>query len=564
MRRFAEESRRHEKYGRLSTVVFPLAVCVAILVSGTVFAQDEQNEFISGRKYIAEYQDKFPGLTNDFSFSSLQPLPVAGVVELLANKAGISIVIDNRVEGTTKFTVKGVTVGEAMEIIMAANDLAYELKGDILTVMRDLEYAQLHGEKFYDRKRMKLIDLKFAKPSRLVAMLEGVKSKIGSAVADDLTGTLILIDTPEKIREMEEIIKKAEIPTVVREMPTETRAFVLQYADVDEIAPQVEKALTLAKQEAGASMQSDKRTRTLLVTALPHDLAKVATLIAEFDKPSKEVFIEAKIVQVNLTDDFRLGIDWQHVLTTVESRQRLNTHVNPPIVGLRGGVVAPGSASGAATLTYRTILGGGDLTAIINALKSVGETKVISDPHVAVLDGEEAVIKVIREEPYAEAQIESGTTNVIGETFRFIEVGVKLSVTPRINDEGFITVGIQPEVSTVEGQYQARFTVPIVQKSYAQTTVKVKDGETIIIAGMIEDMKGTRETRVPIIGSLPLIGALFRSETEFVQTRETIVFLTPRIITGEEPFLRSKDIKKNPKPLRRTSSPTDKAPKPMR
>jgi len=209
-------------------------------------------------------------------------------------------------------------------------------------------------------------------------------------------------------------------------------------------------------------------------------------------------------------------------------------------------------------------VGEGDLNVVIEALSEVGDTRILSNPHVAALDGKEATIKVITDQPYAEAQLESGTTNVVGETIRFIEVGVSLSVTPRINDEAMISMDIKPEVSSVVGSYQAFRVVPIVRKSYAETTVMIKDSETIIIAGMIENAKEEVDNSVPLLGKIPVLGLLFRSTSDRIVNSEMVVFLTPRIISGEEPFLRMKDRKKAPKPMRALESARGKPLRPVR
>ncbi len=131
-------------------------------------------------------------------------------------------------------------------------------------------------------------------------------------------------------------------------------------------------------------------------------------------------------------------------------------------------------------------------------------------------------------------------------------MGVTLTVTPTISDDGMIKMAVKPEVSTIDGFYNAYYPIPIVKKAYAETTVMIKDGETIIIAGMIEDETREVNNSVPFFGKIPLFGLLFRSKTEIIEAREIIVFLTPRLMTGEEPMLRLKDVKKTPKPLRST------------
>lgn len=500
------------------------------------------NESVVGSKRLRDYN--LPGLQVKVELKSLDPWDVVQLIEYLALKGGLNnLVIGKGVAGlTTKLKFEGVTVGDALEVVLSVNNLAYEIKDGILTVMTDAEYRTNRGVSFYNNRQVRMFELKYADATRVLQMLEKVRSDIGVVVADQATGTLIVIDTPEKLVELQAIIEKADIATVMR---TETRTFVLQHATVEEVEAEVRASLT---KEIG-TLRADKRTQTLIVTDLSHNLKKIEALITAFDRRLREVFIEAKIVQVALRDEFRLGIDWNHLFDNVNPRFELGSKVSAPIPDPFGDTPTRVS-QGIGSLTYRTILGGGDLNVVLDALQNVGDTTILSNPHVAVMDGKEATIKVVTSQPYAEAKLESGTTNVVGETFTFIDVGVTLAVTPHISEDGFVSMAIKPEVSTVTGNYQARYQVPIVRKSLADTTVTIKDGETIIIAGMIEDAKGTATTGVPWLGRIPILGLLFKSQAESTRKQETIVFLTPRVITGEEPFQLSRDMKKKPKPLR--------------
>lgn len=491
-------------------------------------------------KRLADYG--ISGLDNVIALKTLEPWDVVQLIEFLAYRGGINNIVVGRGVGglTTKLKFENVTVGDALEVVLSVNRLAYEVRGGIITIMTDEEYQQLYGTSFYDNKQLGMVDLKYADAGRVSAMLEPVKSTIGTIVADPITGTLILIDTPEKIREMRKIVEKADISTVARVLPTETKPFVLQYASIEDLRTEVTSLLT---PEIGA-VRADRRTQTLIVTDLPHNMRKIEDLIEAFDEKQKQVFIEAKIVEVDLSDEFRLGINWDHFAQGIDPRFSVKSAVSPVVAGASGSLPAVGS------VTYNRIIGDGTLNVILTALETVGDTRILSNPHVTVESDEEATINVVRDEPYAEAQLETGTTNVVGESIIFIEVGVKLSVTPRINDSGFIRMAIRPEVSTVVGTYAAFRSVPIVQKAYAETKVMIKNGETIIIAGMIRNEKRESESRVPVLGRIPLLGILFRAEDDTTRTTETIVFLTPRIIGGDEPVLLLKDMKKAPKPLR--------------
>jgi type II secretory pathway component GspD/PulD (secretin) len=267
------------------------------------------------------------------------------------------------------------------------------------------------------------------------------------------------------------------------------------------------------------------------------------------------VFIEAKIVETTLNDDYSMGINWEHMFQSLDPRFSLRTVSQP------GLPTAP-----ALSLNYNTIVSGGDLGAVLEALKAIGETRILSNPHIAVMDGQEATIEVVEDQPYKEVTLESGTTNVTGVTYLFKKVGVQLAVTPRINEEKFVTVSIKPEISSISQWYDGapQEGTPVIRKALAETTVMVKDGVTIIIGGLIKDRRDTSSSRVPVLGSIPLVGRLFRYDVQSTVNTETIVFLTPRIVTGDEPYLLMKDMKKTPKPMRPVGGSGGKDFKPLR
>jgi general secretion pathway protein D len=182
------------------------------------------------------------------------------------------------------------------------------------------------------------------------------------------------------------------------------------------------------------------------------------------------------------------------------------------------------------------------------------------------MDGEEAAIEVVEDQPYKEPKLESGTTNVVGVTYLFKKVGVMLRVKPKISEEGFINVAIKPEISSISAWYDGAVQegTPVIKSAHAETTVTVKDGVTIIIGGLIKDRKDTVNSKVPFLGSIPLIGRFFSHDSVGTVNTETVVFMTPRIITGEEAFLRMKDMKKSPKPMRSVGDGEAKQPKPVR
>ena len=512
-----------------------LLVVVACVGTGMVRAQDDDAALAPKR--LKDHD--LPGLDAPVNLQSLDPWDVVQLIEFLAHRGGLNnIVIGQGVQGlTTKLKFSDVTVGDALEVVLSVNGLAYEVSAGIITIMLDAEYQERHGQSFYERKQVRVIELKYADPTRVASMLRPIKSAFGTIVPDPITGTLILIDTPEKIHEMRAVIEKADLSTVSRVLPTITRVFVLQYGEVETIHAEVSALLT---KDAG-SVRMDARTKTLIVTDLPHTMEKVENLVAYFDRRPRQVFIEAKIIEVALDDTFSLGINWEHLFSSLDPDFSIRTISQP------GGPYSPSGS-----IAYNTVGADGDLSVVLQALKTVGETRILSNPQIAVMDGKDAMIEVVEDQPYKEVQLESGTTNVTGVTYLFKKVGVLLAVTPRINDEDFISISLKPEISSISQWYDGapQEGTPVVRKAYAETTVMVKNGVTIIIGGMIKDRSDTNTRKIPLLGSIPLLGRFFRYDTVSKVNTETVVFLTPRIISGEQPFLRLKDMQKKPKPLR--------------
>lgn len=538
---------RFRESGRADAV----ALLMLGLVSVTPFFAYAQGNLRTSPKRLRDYD--LPGLEQQVKLTSIGAWKVVELIEFLAHKGALNnIVIGKGVSGlTTKIKFDDVTVGDALEVVLSVNDLAYEVKGGIITIMSDEAYKLLHGTSFYDQKEVRVVELAYANAERVAQLLAPIKSTIGTVVHDSLTGTLILVDTPEKISEMQGVIRTADIETVARVLPTETETFVLQYASLEDIQDEVRDALT----KEGGSLRSDRRTRTLIVSDLPHNMPRVRELIRLFDRRPRQVFIEAKAVDVTLSDDFKFGVSWDHLFQGLDPRFDVKTVSAPDAI-----VDAVG------TLSYRTILAGGDLGMVLQALKELGETKVLSNPQIAVMDGQEATIEVVEDQPYKEVTLETGTTNVTGVNYLFKKVGVQLNVTPRINEDKFISMDIRPEISQITEWYDGlpQQGTPVIRKSLAETTVMVRDGVTIIIGGMIKTEKAERRDGIPVLGRIPLLGRLFRSDGVSTVNRETIVFLTPRIISGEEPFLRMKDMKKTPKPLRPVGLAGGKRLKPIR
>jgi len=196
-----------------------------------------------------------------------------------------------------------------------------------------------------------------------------------------------------------------------------------------------------------------------------------------------------------------------------------------------------GSTSKAGRLSIGTVAKD-NYSAMVEALDTVGATEILSNPRISALNNKEAKILVGSTEPYVTTTTttpSSGPTTT-AESINFIEVGVKLYVTPTIHKDDFITMKIRPEVSSVVGTIVTgnNNTIPVVETSEAETTVMVKNNVTIIIGGLIKEESIETKKQIPILGKIPLLGAVFRSTDNKKDKTEIVIFLTPQIISGDE------------------------------
>src|SRR5438445_8201993 len=229
-------------------------------------------------------------------------------------------------------------------------------------------------------------------------------------------------------------------------------------------------------------------------------------------------------MEVRLSDQLQVGVDWEALFKTV-----VDVHVTQFFP-----IVPPPSASG------KLILGtfaSDKFRAVLELLQSVGKTNILSTPQIAVVENEEAKILVGTREAYVTSAVTQTTSAATtAEQVTFIDVGLQLKVLPTINEEGFVSMKIKPEVSSVSRSLitAAGNSVTIIDTSSAETTVMVKDGTTLVIAGLMKDEKVNSEKNLPLLGEVPIRGALFRTAAARVAKTELIFFLTPTIISGGE------------------------------
>ena len=445
----------------------------------------------------------------------LKDMDINDVLKLISKKSGLNIVSGQNVKGKVTIYLKNVDVRDVLRIILESNDLAYAEEKGIIRVMPAKDYELTYGHRFGEKTQVKIVQLKHANAADCLNLLMQMKSVIGKVIADEKSNTVVLMDIPEKLDAMALLVQEIDVPI-------KTKVFDLSYAKAEDLSMKISEALT----KNVGTVKFDKRSNKLIVTDTPQKIEAMERMILAFDEKHEEVLIEAKIIQIILSNQFQMGVDWEAVVSNYHS------------LDLDTAMSVLNSTDKHGQLSIGTIAND-DYTALLEALDSVGKTNILSSPHITAINNEEAKILVGSTEPYVTTTTTTPATGptTTAESVNFIDVGVKLYVTPTIHKDRNITMKIKPEVSSV-----TRFLttgnnnqIPIVETSQAETTVLVKDKVTIVIGGLIKDEKVATINKVPFLGDLPLLGFAFRNKDDLVRKTELVIFLTPRIITGDVP-----------------------------
>ena len=318
-----------------------------------------------------------------------------------------------------------------------------------------------------------------------------------------------------------------------------TTTIALKYLTAAETEGLIAKSLS-----PRGDIRVNEVTNSLIIRDYPPILEKIKSLINEIDTPPLQVIIEAKIVDITSKDLQNLGITYgatyyasgglfKHGDSSYspESSDQVSGTLN---------VAGPSSSlsGGQFKITNFVIKNWQSTNITLDALIQDNRAHLLASPSIATLNGKEARIVIGEKVPYKEkTQTTTGTT----ETTKFVDVGTTLRVTPQISPDGYITMVVHPEVSSVSTLLDAG---PRITTREADVVIRVKDGETIVIGGLIKNEDTTVRNRIPILGYIPIVGFFFSNKSKDLTQTELAVFITPHIIKDIEESKKIKISKK--------------------
>jgi len=391
------------------------------------------------------------------------------VLKIFSQQSGLNFVASENVKNrTVTIYFDNVSVGDALNHIMSANNLVYEQKpGSNIFIVKE------SGKPLIETLT-KIYELKYAQ--------------------------LAPPPTDEEGGEKEE--KEAEIVPVLRGV--------------------------LSK---NGNIVADKRSNSLIITDVPSQFAIVEQVLERLDVRTQQVMIEAEIIETTTAVADKLGLDWTGTFG-VYAGPTHNT-----LWPLRGNFSKDATADIGEGFSATGSVNLSGMGATLNAILSDANTKILARPKVLTLNNETAIIELTAETAVASITTIASSEGVATEasnTAERIETGITLKVTPQINKDGYITMRIEPTVivPVLSKFFQgsgtdAKFVDP--QTRSAETTVMVKDGETVVIGGLISKNDTHSAEKVPFLGDIPILGAAFRYKETDEEDKELIIFITPRI-----------------------------------
>lgn len=511
-----------------NNIINILAVTIVLFFTTLLFAQEAGNLDLRQDNPAVLEPSQESGSKDKISLD-VKGMDVVDVLKILSSRAGMNIVIGKNVSGRVTLFLKDVNIADAFDIVILANDLAYDKKGDIINIMAARDYEVIYGQSFADKKQLVNIALKHAKAANILQVFNQVKSNNGRIIIDEPTNSIIIIDNLEKLNEMKKMAQDLD-------RPLESKVFDLNYAQADKLNTKLQESLT----KGIGSVKIDERTNKIVITDYPEKLENISKIIGAFDEKTPQVIIDAQIVEISPNkDEFSMGVDWDY---WIKKNVRIINSLPAPALP-SAAVIGTKLAFGVASGDQQSVPGKpGQYKSIIEALRVIGETKILSSPRIMALNNQEARILVGTKEAYitsTTSQAGTGST-ITSQTVNFVDVGIKLYVTPIINKEGFVTVKVRPEISSAESKEitaeDKKTEIPIVTTSETETTIMIKDDTTIMIAGLKKDKRVKEVKKIPILGDIPGLGYLFRSTKDAVTKTELVVFLTPHIVSGDEPI----------------------------
>ncbi len=453
---------------------------------------------------------------------TLRDTPLGEALFTIGDLFQVNLVVNSEVEGKVNGTFKATPLHEILDSILLAHGYSYRPVAQSLVITKLEELGD-----FNPLLQSATITVRAANPAELVKAAELLRSPRGKIEAIASAKTLVVVDFPDRIASIRELIEQIDA-VQVREKTGGT-ALAGDATEVVHISVHFVQAETLidsckAVLSKDGKVAALKRENQIIASDHRDRLALVKNLVKQLDYPRPQVRITSLIYDISLEDLEKLGFNWN---SKIKGRQDRNG-VDRTTLALDSVTRVPFSGTPIdGAMTFANLGRNVDLGAVVSAIRELNNSRLLADPSVTVLNNEEALIQIIQEVPYQELTQTSGGGNI--GTTAFKEVGVKLQVTPQIADDETIQMSVHPTFSRLAG-FTPNTDQPIIDRREANTFVRVTNGQTLVIGGLRQRSDNTGFRGVPNLRDRKFIGGLFRGRSTAVRESELVVFLTPELV----------------------------------
>jgi len=449
---------------------------------------------------------------------SARNTPLRDVLHVIAESTGLNLVMEKGVdpEIPITLTLKNISAEDALNTIFSSVDYFYSIRENLLIV-----------------KAMDTRIFEFGQPSVIQDYAVDVGGDIlggattGAGAGTVTTGTTsIKGNVAQKIQADKDSFK-------LWDSIEKTIGSLLGITAGTTKAAGTEKAATTTLQP---SFSVNRMAGTIVITASKKDLERVENYLRELKKIlNRQVIIEARIVEVQLSEGLKYGIDWSALDINSLGQVTFGTSRFSDVVGDMP--------------NFNIGISRWDFTGLLKALQTQGNVRVLSNPRVNIMNGQTALLSVGRNVNFisrVETTTSTATTGVIPTTTFTVQTssvlsGIIIGLIPHINEKGEVSMTVTPIVSDLVrlddrtigkvGENTIQISLPTVDLRELSTTVKVKDGQMVVIGGLIHNRDKLQDSQVPFLGNIPLIGYLFKSRESVNERTELIIMLQPRIVT---------------------------------
>jgi general secretion pathway protein D len=404
---------------------------------------------------------------------------------------------------------------------------------------------------------IEVVTLQHASAAEVVRILNGLQSQTakGAAatagaiklVADERTNSVLISGDPTSRLRAKVLIEHLDTPF---DNASNAQVIYLKYAnatDLVQVLTGVSESMDTSKQSGGQAkgkpdapinIQADEAANALIISAPPDQYRSLEAIIRKLDIRRAQVLVEAIIAEVSYDKARKLGVQWIIDGTPDGSGPVGVINLGSPSITDIGSAVAAGSAI---SLGSGTLIGGGkfdsdsvNFAALIQALESDSTSNILSTPSLMTLDNQEAEIVIGQNVPFITGSYTStgGSSTSVNpfQTVQREDVGLTLRVKPQINEGNAVKLEIEQEVSSIDATATTGASDIVTKKRNIKTVVMVEDGDTIVLGGLIDEKLQQTEERVPILGDIPLLGALFRATGTTKVKQNLMIFLRPVIM----------------------------------